>query len=215
MAALVARGARPPGAPDFTYGEFPGYDVASRDQLDALELLAARIIQPARSALGVPVRVTSWLRSRIPGDPSVHPLGAAADLVAGNPPNKADTYNLWLWIVRNRRGQFGEAIYEQPRSGVTGHAHVTLYGYGGKGEVIYQTPAGAMVALDPFSLTALQQLPRGAVVAELGDDGLPVIPLPGFDVVVSRYPWLPYVAAGAVLAAAWYATRPAGGVRAW
>lgn len=146
---LVASSAHPGGAPFFTYQEFPGWDVANKDQLDALDLLVAQLLEPARVALGVPIVVTrnGW----ITGDhavTSVHPLGAAVDLAAGSPPSLEETWALFVWLAQNAR--FGELEWGQPSSGATGHVHVTLPGYGGSQQVLYQRPDGGLVALDPF-----------------------------------------------------------------
>lgn len=198
--ALVASGARPAGAPDFTYREFPGWDAATRDQLDALDLLVSTILQPARSALRVPLTITSWLRPQ--QGSSIHPLGAAADVVAGNPPTREATFNLWLWLARSGI-PVGELLYEQPKTGATGHVHVTLPGYGGRGEIMYQQDGGdgRLLHVDPFSLAVLGTSPAGRA----GEPGSETNPyeLPGIDVVVSRWGWLwPWLVVGGVVYAA-------------
>lgn len=206
---LVAPRARPGGAAHFAYSEFPGWETATRDQLDGLDLLAPSILEPARVGTGLRFYVTSWLRPR--QGTSAHPFGTAVDFAAGPdragaPATKADTFNAWLWIAQNIPDRVGELIYEQPRTGSTGHVHVTARGYGGVREIMYQNEAGRLLVLDPFSLTVSGELPPG----RSGEPGSETNPyeLPGLTVTVSRYPWLPWFLGAAGVA--WLLTRRRG-----
>lgn len=143
---LVASSDHPGGASEFTYSEFSGWQHATRAQLDALDDLVGDVLEPARRALGVPFTITSWIDGAHAAT-SVHPLGAAVDVVAGG--SIAWTWALFVWFAQN--AQFGELIFEQPIApGVTGHVHATLPGYGGSQQVLYQRADGGLLALDPF-----------------------------------------------------------------
>lgn len=146
---LVAPGARPGGAPHFTYAEIPGWDVATWSQLNNLNALIGAVVEPARDALGVPIVVTpnGWIGGEH-SPSSVHPTGAALDLAAGSPLSLDATWSLFVWLAQNAR--YGELIFEQPSSGVTGHVHVTLPGFGGVQQTLYQRADGGLLAVDPF-----------------------------------------------------------------
>lgn len=192
---LVAGGAPVGGARTFKYSEFPGWESATRDQLDALDILAPTILQPARDALGFPFTVTSWLRPR--QGSSVHPFGAAVDFAG---PTRELTYAAWLWLAQNAADRVGELILEQPKTGTTGHVHVTLPGYGGRGELMYETADRRLLVLDPFSLAVSGELQPGAA-GERGSETDPY-ELPGIVVTVSRWPaWAPYALGGLLLVA--------------
>jgi hypothetical protein len=207
--ALVPRTARVADSPNFVYGEFPGWDSATRAQLDGLDLLVDTIMQPARSATGLRFYPTSWLRPR--QGSSIHPLGAAVDFAAGPdrvgaPPTREDSYNAWLWIAQNIPHRVGELIYEQPKPpGVTGHVHVTLPGYGGRSELMYQTADKRLLVLDPFSLAVSGELQPGRP-GELGSETDPY-ELPEIVVTVSRYGWAPWFLGGVLGAVLLSASR--------
>lgn len=144
---------------NFTAGEFSGHDTANAQQESHLRRLVEELLQPARSALGLAIVPTSWLRS---SGSWVHRSGAAVDAAAGVPGaglTQADTFGLWVWLAKHKRGELGELIYEQPETGVTGHVHVTLPGYGGNGQVLYETLGGAMLEVDPFLLRFIRSHP--------------------------------------------------------
>ena len=190
--ALVRGFANPGSSRFFQYAEFPGWEWATETQLANLDLLVRDQLEPARIALGVPVHIQSWLRTA-GNTPSIHPSGAAFDAVAGSPPSLAATWDLWTWLARNAR--VGELIYEQPKTGQTGHVHGTLPGHGGNQQTMYQRADGVLVQLDPFSLTASGEgAPGGAQN--------PIL-LPGIDVVAARssrgWPWLVAAVVAAVL----------------
>lgn len=125
----------------------PGYATATSAQQNRLRALAALALGGAR-ALGLSVLyVTSWLRDTGGG---THRDGAAVDITG---PTKELTFRLWVWLAQNRRDQIGEVIYEQPKTGNTGHVHLTLKGWGGDGQVLYQDPGtGGFLEIDPFLL---------------------------------------------------------------
>lgn len=123
----------------------PGADSATTQQREFLAELVG-IIEAAKNALGLSrVYVTSWLGGV--HTTKVHETGAAIDFTAGT---KEDTFALWLWVAQNRRDQIGEVIYEQPETGNTGHVHMTLPGFGGNGQVLYEQTTGGFVEPDPF-----------------------------------------------------------------
>lgn len=159
---------------------------------------------------GLRFYVTSWLRPRQRS--SVHPLGAAVDFAAGPdavgaPPTREDTYQAWRWLAQRMGDKVGELILEQPRTGNTGHVHVTLPGYGGRGELMYQATDGRLLVLDPFSLAVSGELRPGAP----GEPGSETAPyeLPGITVTVGRYPWAPYLLGAAAVLILWrWGARP-------
>ena len=207
---IVAAGARPGGVANFTYREFPGWDTATRAQLDGLDLLAETILQPVRDGARLRIYPTSWLRPR--QGSSIHPLGAAIDFAAGplegGPPTWEHTYRAWLWLAQNIPDRVGELILEQPKTGVTGHVHATLPGYGGRSEIMYQAADGRLLLLDPFSLAVSASLPPGRP----GEPGSETNPyeLEGIVVTVSRWPWLPWALGGLGLLALLRASRRGG-----
>lgn len=178
MAELVAvRDALVPGARNFRWGEFSGWDKATPLELERLRRLVVEILQPVRDHFGRPVIISAggWLYSRWGWRRGrAHGLGAAGDFnVQGVAP-----YDVWEWIGLNLGGppaRFGEAIEERT------HVHVTLPGFGGNGEFLREPTEGTYVAYDPRDPSR----PLGSAF-----EGVPV-DVPGLSVVVAGGPtWL-------------------------
>lgn len=114
--------------PNFPSSDFPGWGVADDLQAAHAQQLVDTLLQPTRNVFGR-ILVTSWLRRE-----GVHATGAAADIV----PLDAPVPVVHRWMAQQLHGGFGELIDEVPTTGTTGHIHVTLPGFGGDGEVLYE-----------------------------------------------------------------------------
>lgn len=165
-----------PGAPAFHWYEFSGVEKANVDELARLQLIAATILQKVRDALGpVIVSAGGWLYSRwgFRRD-RAHGQGAAVDFnVQGR-----STFDVWAWIGHNLTTpvpRYGECIEER------NHVHVTLYGFGGRGEFLREPTEGIYVAYDPRNPGE-----PGKPSAYIGEDG--PIEIPGITVTVARFP---------------------------
>jgi len=110
---------------EFTKG-MPEEDVPAI-VLENIELLCMDILEPARIALGVPIRVTSGYRppehnAEVGGvQHSDHQRGAAADLQAYHGNGKKwfeNTEALAQWIREHRKGHYGQLILEDHRDAV-------------------------------------------------------------------------------------------------
>jgi len=98
----------------------------------------------AKQAVGISrIYVTSWRRGS-----GAHAANGSAIDFAGI--DRESTLQMWIWLAQNRRDGLGEVIYEQPKTGTTGHVHLTLPGVGGMGQVLYQQDGGGFIELDPF-----------------------------------------------------------------
>lgn len=139
---------------DFWLHEFTGWQAASEDQVAQLEETVARVLQPVRSHLGVPVRPTSWLRWS-DGTPrtGAHAYGAL-DFVADDDRTR-EAFD-WLHVHVVPTGYVGRLIYEPVRSASEGepqgeHVHVAprdaMLAYNGDGtiEVLEETTEGRYV----------------------------------------------------------------------
>lgn len=102
------------------------------------------MVMAAKESVGISrVYVTSWKRGS-----GAHAANGSALDFAGT--DRESTLRMWLYIAQNMRARLGEAIYEQPKTGVTGHVHLTLPGIGGMGQILYQKDDGGFIELDPF-----------------------------------------------------------------
>ena len=114
--------------------EFTGWRGASERQVDRLAETAARVLQPIRNAIGVPLRPSSWLTWR-DGSPRVgsHAYGAV-DFVMDD----GRTREAYEWAERYivPGGYIGRLIYEPERTAAEGVP---------QGEHIHLAPVQAMV----------------------------------------------------------------------
>lgn len=120
-------------SPDFTLQEF---QAVSDRPLTSAQITKARthaqtILQPVRDHFG-PVDLTSFVRHYNDVSSQPHANGDAVDFVARN----ATTAQVNEFIATRLGGRFGEVIDERD------HNHVTLYGVGGRGEVLRETRDG-------------------------------------------------------------------------
>ena len=120
-----------------------GYENASILERANLADLFTMVIA-AKAAVGISrIYVTSWRRSS-----GAHAAQGSAIDFAGI--DRDSTVRLWIWLAQNRRDNLGEVIYEQPKTGTTGHVHLTLPGVGGMGQVLWQQNGGGFIEIDPF-----------------------------------------------------------------
>lgn len=102
------------------------------------QTLAASLLEPARTALGAPVIVTSFVRTGA----DIHATGAphaAGDSVDFVPQSRSlsDMKYLRDWLDQNRRDQYGELLYELTPP----HLHATLPGFHGDiGQALNEDP---------------------------------------------------------------------------
>lgn len=131
---------------NFWLREFPGWERASEGDVEAAAETVARVLQPIRTALGVPVRVTSWMwwsdGSERTGS---HSQPGTVDFVA----NGGRTFDAFEWANVNLvpAGYIGRLIYEPARSASEGTR---------QGEHVHMAPRDAMVAV--FADPAIQVL---------------------------------------------------------
>jgi hypothetical protein len=164
----------------------PGAGSASPDQAAQLGQLVARVIKPAELATGLEFVPTSWLRSPSSGS-GAHATGGALDGAAARPggsPTQDETLRFFRYVARELAHQVGEVGYELPRTGVTGHVHVTIPPIGGRGQVWMEEPGtGRKRIVDPWTLAF-----EGPAAPGAGDGSAEnPITIPGIDVTVSRY----------------------------
>lgn len=118
---------------DFWLREFPGWEEATEDDVARLQPTVARVLQPIRSAFGVPVRPTSWMRwSSGELRTGSHAHGGTVDFVVGD----GRTPEVFEWGAQQLipAGYIGRWIYEPQRGGPDA-----------QGEHIHMAPLGAMV----------------------------------------------------------------------
>ena len=124
-----------------------GYAAASPEDRNQLGQLLG-LAHEARVAAGLgSIYLTSWLRTGANVGAGTHATGAALDFTG---PSREETLALWIWLAQHRLDQLGEVIYEQPKTGITGHVHLTLPGFGGRGQVLYGDGDGGFLEIDPF-----------------------------------------------------------------
>ena len=131
---------------DFWLHEFPGWEKADEDDAAAAAETVARVLQPIRSALDVPVRVTSWMWwSSGEGRTGAHSQPGTVDFTA----DEGRTFEAFDWASRNLAsgGYIGRLIYEPERSEAEGVP---------QGEHVHMAPRDAMVAV--FNDPAIQVL---------------------------------------------------------
>ncbi len=118
---------------DFWLREFPGWEIATEDEVQRLAILVSMVLQPARRVWGQ-LKPTSWLRR---GDSGTHGTGDGVDFI----PLDATTTAVHQWIATYLPGSFGELILEPNNKAVGGggaHVHVSNWGHGGHGEVLVE-----------------------------------------------------------------------------
>ncbi len=129
---------------DFWLHEFPGWEDATEGDVGRLQETVARVLQPLRTAMGVPVRPTSWMwwSSGVEREGS-HAHGGTADFVLdeGLTPD-AFEYGAQHLIPA---GYIGRWIYEPARTGADA-----------QGEHIHMAPREAMV--EQFADSRIQVL---------------------------------------------------------
>lgn len=138
---------------DFWLHEFSGWEHASDEQAARLEELAARVLQPLRTAFGVPVYPSSWI-AWSDGTPrtGVHAHGGAVDVVV----SQGLTRDAWAWGREHLipSGYVGRWIYE-PQRGAPDP----------QGEHLHVASRGAMVDVygDPV-IQVLEETSEGSYV---------------------------------------------------
>ncbi len=121
---------------NFWLHEFPGFENASEEDVEAAAETVARVLQPIRSALGAPVRVTSWMWwSTGEGRTGAHSQPGTVDFVVDD----GRTFEGFEWanVALVPAGYIGRLIYEPKRSAAEGVP---------QGEHIHMAPRDAMVA---------------------------------------------------------------------
>tara|TARA_R110000822_G_scaffold47846_1_gene126612 strand:- start:149 stop:583 length:435 start_codon:yes stop_codon:yes gene_type:complete len=126
-------------------------NLPNQEQKEALQLLAEKVLEPAREILERPIRVTSGFRSvvtnrLIPGSSknSQHCKGEAADLQCHN--------NLELFNIIKDYLVFDQLIYEH--TGPTGPAwvHVSYKKEGNRGQILQAISMGGRTQYVPYKL---------------------------------------------------------------
>ena len=131
---------------NFWLREFPGWERASEEDAQAAAETVARVLQPVRTALGVPVRVTSWMWwSNGTARTGAHSQPGTIDFVADD----GLTFDAFEWANINLvpAGYIGRLIYEPARSAAEGIR---------QGEHVHMAPRAAMVEV--FGDPAIQVL---------------------------------------------------------
>ena len=130
---------------DFRLQEFVSADQLAAgvtfDQLQALKDLVDNVLQPARDKTGIPIRVTSGLRSMAKnvaagGVPqSQHLYGMAAD-IQPIPATKDNYKKLWDAITSE---QYDQLIWENAKAftGTPSHLHVSYVSFPGQGKYTF------------------------------------------------------------------------------
>ncbi|MGE0161064.1 MAG: hypothetical protein AB7T31_16835 [Gemmatimonadales bacterium] len=120
---------------NFRLSEFPGWRDATEEDVERLEETVARVLQPIRTALGVPVRIGSWMRWS-DGSPrsGAHAHGGTVDFTV----DQGRTPDAFAWGSQHLipSGYVGRWIYEPARSAAEGTP---------QGEHIHVAPRVAMV----------------------------------------------------------------------
>ena len=133
-------------ARDFWLHEFPGWERASEADVAALHETVARVLQPIRSHIGVPVRPSSWMWWSS-GEPrsGAHSHPGTVDFYVDD----GRTFEAFEWADRwlTPMGYIGRLIYEPARSAAEGRP---------QGEHIHMAPRSAMV--DVFGDPRIQTL---------------------------------------------------------
>lgn len=174
--ATLGRGHRL--GPNFTLGEFRGWETATVQQVEQLRELVTNVLQPIRDSFGRKVLPSSWIRWSS-GQPrtGAHATGGAVDFVVDGVPSA-----VVFWRAYTLQLPVGEFIDERD------HLHATNPGIGGTGQWLIEPVEGEYTT--PGAITP-------------GDPWRPPTPwyeLPGIDVEVSRFPaWLGWAALGALL----------------
>lgn len=131
---------------NFRLSEFPGWREASEHDVELLEETVARVLQPLRSAFGVRVRPTSWMRwSDNTPRTGAHAHGGTVDFVV----DQGRTAEAFEWGAQELipSGYIGRWIYEPTRTEAEGQA---------QGEHIHMAPRAAMV--EQFADSRIQVL---------------------------------------------------------
>ncbi len=135
---------------NFWLAEFPGFERASESDVAAVAETVARVLQPVRYAVGVPVRVSSWMwwSDGTPREGSHSQPGTVDFVVDGGRTRQA-----FEWATSNLipTGYIGRLIYEPPRSAAEGTP---------QGEHVHLAPRAAMV--EAFGDPDIQVLQEGA-----------------------------------------------------
>lgn len=120
---------------DFWLHEFPGFERASESDVSAVAETVARVLQPVRYAMGVPVRVSSWMwwSDGTPRE-GAHSQPGTVDFVVDD----GRTREGFEWATSNLvpAGYIGRLIYEPARSAAEGTP---------QGEHVHLAPRAAMV----------------------------------------------------------------------
>ncbi len=145
------------GLPDAT--KVTGYGEATETEREHLRVILGIAVDAMR-AVGISrIYVTSWKR----GTGAHSQQGSALDFAGID---RDSTLRMWVWIAQNQRNEIGEVIYEQPKTGTTGHVHLTRVGVGGVGQVLYQREdGGGFIEIDPFLIGYFRSIP------DSGSDG--------------------------------------------
>lgn len=114
--------------------EFPGWEQATEAQVRELEETAARVLQPIRTAFGVPLYPTSWIVWSS-GEPrtGTHAHGGTVDFILGD--GRTKEAHEWGERYLLPAGYIGRWIYEPARTGE-----------GAQGEHIHMAPRSAQIA---------------------------------------------------------------------
>lgn len=122
---------------DFWLHEFPGWEKADADAADAAAETVALVLQPIRSAMGVPVRVSSWMWwSTGEGRTGAHSHPGTVDFVVDG----GRTFEAFEWAAGALvpAGYIGRLIYEPDRSEAEGVP---------QGEHVHMAPRAAMIGV--------------------------------------------------------------------
>ena len=167
---------------NFWLSEAAGWEEASEDDVAELAETVARVLQPIRTAMGAPVRITSW-QTWSSGErrTGAHSHAGTVDFtVDGGRTREAFE---WASSALTPAGYVGRLIYEPARSSSEGEP---------QGEHVHMAPRGAMVEVfgDP-NIQVLEERAEGEyvlyrVAAGLGLAGVAV--LLGFLFLATRPP---------------------------
>ena len=167
---------------NFWLHEAAGWRDASEDDVAELAETVARVLQPIRTAMGVPVRISSWQTwSSGEARTGAHSHAGTVDFVVDG--GRTREAFEWADVALTPAGYIGRMIYEPERSSSEGQA---------QGEHVHLAPRSAMIEVfgDP-NIKVLEERAEGEyvlyrVAAGLGVAGLAI--LLGFLFLATRPP---------------------------
>lgn len=162
---------------NFDLSEFQS---ASDGPLTASQTAKARrfaqdLLQPARDAVGFPISITSFVRYGADAHAASRPH-ANGDAVDFAPTSRAqdDYRQLMTWLAENKRGSYGELLYEVTPL----HLHMTLPGFAGDYGQTLQEVAGKPDTFTAWLGTTVRRI-ADSVQSAVQNGGTPAVLIVG------------------------------------